>query len=79
MAKSYLQPQRRNRPPTDDSAAGFLAAAGGFFAAYLTAEALLADRMHPLHWVIAAAGACAGWLLVIVIKKLQNTLGDGAR
>jgi len=28
--------------------------------AYLVAESALADQMHPLHWLVAMAGALAG-------------------
>ena len=80
MAKSYLKSKRRKPEPTDPLSVALLAAAIGFLAAYLAAEALLADRMHPLHWGAAAAGAFIGWLLFYIVSKLRNaSLTNGMR
>ncbi|MCL4507601.1 MAG: hypothetical protein M1140_16510 [Chloroflexi bacterium] len=79
MAKSYLKSQRRRPAPVDPSSATLLAVAIGFLAAYLAAEAWLADRMHPLHWVVAAAGALTGWLLFTMFNWLRNSRANRER
>lgn len=79
MAKSYPKSQRHRPAPVDSSSATLLAVAFGFLAAYLAAEALLADRMHPLHWVVAAAGALTGWPLFTMFNWLQNSLMNRVR
>jgi hypothetical protein len=79
MAKSYPKSQRHRPAPYDSSSATLLAVAIGFLVAYLAAEALLADRMHPLHWVAAAAGALSGWLLFTMFNWLRSSLTNRRR
>jgi len=79
MAKSYLKSQRHRPAPIDPSSATLLAVAIGFLVAYLAAEALLADRMHPLHWGVAAAGALVAWLVVTMVNWLRNSLMNRER
>jgi len=79
MAKSYLKSQQHRPAPVDSSSATLLAVAIGFLAAYLAAEAWLADRTHPLHWVVAAAGAPTGWLLFTMFNWLRNSLANRER
>jgi membrane protein DedA with SNARE-associated domain len=31
-------------------------------AGYLAGESIFADRIHPVHWVVAVAGGLIGWL-----------------
>ncbi len=52
-------PKRRKEisPKEDATSFGYLGALAGFILAYLSAEALLALRPHPLHWVVALTGA----------------------
>lgn len=43
-------------PKEDAQSFGYFALLGGFFASYLGAEAVLAVRPHPLHWLVAGIG-----------------------
>lgn len=64
---------RRHKHSGDQMPAGaFLAVAMVFFAAWLSAEALLATRPHPLHWGVAAGGAAAGWLATKVFYRWRR-------
>lgn len=36
--------------------------AGGFFLAFIFAEIVLGQSIHPLHWGVAALGAGAGYM-----------------
>ena len=56
--------------------AGYLALFGGFLLAYLIAEGALAARPHPVHWVVALAGALviAGSAYGITLWRLRRRL-----
>ena len=49
--------KREISPKEDAESFGYVGAFAGFIVAYLSAEALLAVRPHPIHWVVALTGA----------------------
>ena len=51
----------------------FLGPVIGFFGAWLSAEALLAARPHPLHWGAAFVGAAGGWVAVRAFDWFRKT------
>lgn len=51
----------------------FLLLTIGFFVAWLGSEGFLADRPHPLHWLVAGGGAFAGWLFGQTVNRLRRT------
>ena len=44
-------------PKEDAQSIGYFALFGGGFVAYLSAEAVLAARPHPWHWLVGGTGA----------------------
>ena len=75
MPKKTASQNRRSRRSLDEpdwmplSALGGLV--GGFFVAYIIAEAALGNSIHPLHWVVAAAGAAAGYLVGLLYTRMK--------
>ena len=39
----------------------------GLFTAYIIAEMTLTTGTHPLHWIVAAGGAAAGYVIGLLI------------
>jgi len=49
---------RRTITPKEDAESfGYIGLVGGFIATYIAAEAVLAARPHPYHWISAGVGA----------------------
>jgi len=49
--------KRTITPMEDAESVGFIALIAGFILVYLAAEAALAARSHPYHWISAGIGA----------------------
>jgi len=47
----------------------------GWLMAYIGAETLLSARVHPLHWLVAAAGALVGYLVGLVWYWRRGDIG----
>lgn len=53
-----MSKHRRTITPKEDAeSVGFIALIAGFILVYLAAEAILAARPHPYHWISAGVGA----------------------
>lgn len=63
-------------PKEEAMSTAYLALFGGFLLAYLIAEAALAARPHPVHWVVALTGALviAGSAYGITLWRLRRRL-----
>ena len=69
---------RRRRKAKGREGIPFVAALGtmgGFLLAYLIAEATLNPRLHPLHWIVAGAGAVVGAGLGYLWFRLRGDIG----
>jgi len=55
-------------PKEDAESFGYLGTFVGFIVAYLSAEALLAMRPHPIHWVVALTGAV--WVGAVTYRAI---------
>jgi hypothetical protein len=64
---------RAKRSAVDMSTALFVGPAIGFFGTWLSAEALLAARPHPLHWGAAFAGGAFGWMAAKMFYRSRRT------
>ena len=49
-------------PKEDAQSIGYFALFGGALLAYLGAEAVLAARPHPWHWLVAGIGGAVAWV-----------------
>jgi len=49
--------RRTITPKEDAESVAFIALMAGFILVYLAAEAVLAARPHPYHWILAGIGA----------------------
>ena len=66
-------PSRKVRFTSGDaSSSGYLAAIGGGIVAYVIGEAVFAARPHPIHWVVALAGAGLVGLTAYLVTLWQQ-------
>ena len=73
MSKSTKQSRPATKPKDRGLPLLILATlSGGAFLGYLTGELALARNAHPIHWLVAAAGGLAGWLIGKLIYRLRG-------
>jgi len=64
MARRTYSPKRsKMKRSKSTSEVALLLLAIGFFVAWFASEGFLADRPHPLHWLVAGGGAFVAWLV----------------
>ena len=76
MARRTYSPQRSKSTSEGMPLIALFLLAIAFFVAWFASEGLLADRPHPLHWLVAGGGAFVGWLVGQAIYRLRR---DDAR
>lgn len=73
MARRMYSPMRsKMKRSKSTSEVALLLLAIGFFVAWFASEGFLADRPHPLHWIIAGGDAFAGWLFGQAVYRLRK-------
>lgn len=73
MSKSTKRPRPTIKPRDRGLPLLILATlSGGAFLGYFTGELALVHIAHPIHWLVAAAGGLAGWLIGKLIYRLRG-------
>lgn len=68
--KQRIQNRRTGSNLTTLTSLGGLAV--GLFLAYLLGEILLYEQIHPIHWIVAVAGASLGYLVGIFLTLIKS-------
>ena len=70
--RTYSTKRSKMKRSKSTSEVALLLLAIGFFVAWFASEGFLADRPHPLHWIIAGGGAFVGWLVGQAVYRLHT-------
>ena len=65
--------KREITPKEDAESFGYLGLFAGFIVAYLGAEATLAARPHPIHWLVVGTGAALVGGITFGVTYWQRT------
>ncbi len=72
MTRRTYSPKRSKSTSEGMPPVALLLLAIGFFVAWFASEGFLADRPHPLHWLVAGGGAFVGWLVAQAVYRLRR-------